>query len=1211
MQTTLLGIAIAIILALVAALVAPLVVDWNQYRTAFEDEAGRLTGLSVRVGSIDASILPSPSIKLRNVVIGQADGAPLLQAATLELELRLGPLMRGEVQASEARLLGPQFNLTLDRTGAIVGPKPSAAFRPDNISISRLRIQNGSVVVGDTASGASLMLQNLTFDGDVRSLIGPVRGEGAFASEGHSFVYRISGAQADDGSGFHVRLAADPQDYPLTTNLDATLAFDGSVPQLTGTFALARPVGVALSNGERVMSDPWRATGAIKATPTSALIDEIAFQYGPDERAVNFSGKADIRFGAHPHFSGELKALEVDADRALAAPDVTHRPPLLVAKSFAESFLDVARPPMPGDVAVSIDGLTVGGASLQSIQGKLRFDDGGWNLQSLGLRAPGLTDINLSGRLASSSQGFAFNGPVAVQSADAQTLMAWLGGANAQPSGQTGTLAVQGDLTIAKDNVAIDRLTARLNRDSVDGRFAYTWPNNNKPAVVEADLHATTLDIDALTDFAKSAVDAGGVTLPRAGSLTLDIGNATFAGVNAQAVKTQATFDAGALRIDHLSIGDVAGAAVDINGRIDDLSSRPSGRVTVDLDARMLDGLVELAGKFVPKTADVLRRAASRLSPAKVHGVVTVERGTAPDSNAKFDLGGQLGLMRLALNGTAKGEPSHPAAAQLHLDSKLDADDGTALTALFGINRVVGVDQLPGRATLSLDGPLDGDLRIDGDLAASGLSTAVRGTWRPNADPANADVQMLATVADLRLLQQAMTGETSETVPVSARAALALSGTHVAVTQIAVAAGKASASGRFDIDLAAPVKVDGDITADHIDGARVAALLLGLPSQAPHSAALWSSQPVGNGAFTTINGGVSFRIDHASFMAVPGDGSLKGVARFSPSQIVLDSLDGELAGGHLTGQLTLRHNADGLVSHGHIELADADAATLLQADRKAVAARVTLKLDGDSIGASPAAVVASLHGGGSVSLAGARLAGLDSAAFVAAMQVADQTKTIDPAKIQAAVKAELANGQLDVMSGEAPVTIAGGKAGVANVVLHTQDGSALALGGTFDLNTGAVDARVILSSEPPPHALINSRPELAIALKGPLAAPARTLDVSALTGWLARRAAEFQTRRLELIELNGRKDVLDRAIRPGFITSRGASWGALSESGITIGAVVPTSGAPKLDLLQHPAPAAADSVGQIKERIPLPMPAPPRTAGPDRQAPLDLLRPQN
>src|SRR6202030_4053557 len=70
-QTTLLGVAIAIILALVAALVAPLVVDWSQYRAAFEDEASRLTRLTVRVnGTIEARILPSPHIKLRDVEVG-------------------------------------------------------------------------------------------------------------------------------------------------------------------------------------------------------------------------------------------------------------------------------------------------------------------------------------------------------------------------------------------------------------------------------------------------------------------------------------------------------------------------------------------------------------------------------------------------------------------------------------------------------------------------------------------------------------------------------------------------------------------------------------------------------------------------------------------------------------------------------------------------------------------------------------------------------------------------------------------------------------------------------------------------------------------------------------------------------------------------------------------------------------------------------------
>ena len=108
MQTTLLGLAIAIILALVSALVAPLVVDWNQYRSAFEAEASRLTGLPVRVnGSIDARILPTPHFKLRDVEVGPADRPAQIRADTIELEVGLGPLLRGEVRATELRLVFP------------------------------------------------------------------------------------------------------------------------------------------------------------------------------------------------------------------------------------------------------------------------------------------------------------------------------------------------------------------------------------------------------------------------------------------------------------------------------------------------------------------------------------------------------------------------------------------------------------------------------------------------------------------------------------------------------------------------------------------------------------------------------------------------------------------------------------------------------------------------------------------------------------------------------------------------------------------------------------------------------------------------------------------------------------------------------------------------------------------------------------------------
>ena len=198
MQTTLLGLAIAIILALVSALVAPLVIDWNHYRAAIEAEASRLTGLRVRVnGTIDARILPSPVITLRNVEVGEAGREPQLRAGTLKLELGLGPLLRGELRASEVHLIAPQISLGLDRSGAIDWPALSPSFRPQALSISRLNVEDGRVILTDAASGSRLVLRKLWFNGDVRSFIGPFRGEGAFVVGDELYGYRISGGRAD------------------------------------------------------------------------------------------------------------------------------------------------------------------------------------------------------------------------------------------------------------------------------------------------------------------------------------------------------------------------------------------------------------------------------------------------------------------------------------------------------------------------------------------------------------------------------------------------------------------------------------------------------------------------------------------------------------------------------------------------------------------------------------------------------------------------------------------------------------------------------------------------------------------------------------------------------------------------------------------------------------------------------------------------------
>ena len=117
-----------------------------------------------------------------------------------------------------------------------------------------------------------------------------------------------------------------------------------------------------------------------------------------------------------------------------------------------------------------------------------------------------------------------------------------------------------------------------------------------------------------------------------------------------------------------------------------------------------------------------------------MHAVLTVERAATAGSTAKLDLSGKLAAMRVALNGKASGEPIHLGDAVVRIDSRLDADDGSALVALLGLDRVVAVDQLPGQLTLSAAGPLERRYSRRRPVAAGGFDAAVEGALRLNGD---------------------------------------------------------------------------------------------------------------------------------------------------------------------------------------------------------------------------------------------------------------------------------------------------------------------------------------------------------------------------------------------------------------------------------------------------------------------------------------------
>ena len=112
--------------------------------------------------------------------------------------------------------------------------------------------------------------------------------------------------------------------------------------------------------------------------------------------------------------------------------------------------------------------------------------------------------------------------------------------------------------------------------------------------------------------------------------------------------------------------------------------------------------------------------------------------------------------------------------------------------------------------------------------------------------------------------------------------------------------------------------------------------------------------------------------------------------------------------------------------------------------------------------------------------------------------------------------AALAAGGLTIPRAEGSLTINAGQVRVSNPAVRAQSAD-LGVLGSVNLAESTIDARLTLSGAPA-DAPANTRPEIGIALKGPIDTPKRTIDVALLTSWLALRAVEQQSKKLDLLE---------------------------------------------------------------------------------------------
>ncbi len=712
-QNTLLGLAIAFILALTAALVGPHFVDWTRFKPGFEAEASRIVGLPVRVqGNMVARLLPTPTLRLRNVEIGTAAEGRHVRAAELDVEFNLGSLMRGEWRAEELTVKGADAELGLDLRGQMNSFAASSGFNLGALAIDRVNMA-GRLTLRDAASRTNLVLDDISFSGDVRSLAGSIRGEGNFTLQGTRYPYRLSSGQTPDNKGVRMRFSVDPGDRLVMADADGVLVFEDGAPRFEGNVTLGRPVGLKAAQGQADASlqSPWRITAKVKADPAEAKFEQVDILYGSDDAGLRLGGLADMRFGATPDLQTVLAARQFDGDRFLTQRGVG-APPMQLLQSLATSLGALPRPPMPVRADISADSLTLGSRMVQGLGLDLRGDTGGWSIERLEFRAPGAPRVALSGRLDQSATTAAFKGTVGLEANDPDLVFSWLQGRN-DVTRPGRALRANGEITVATDRFAIDRLRLEMDGGTVEGRVAFLGAAvPSARSRLDADLKADRFDLDTVMRIASSAEGAG--VWPGEARVALDVGRATLLGQEARGINARLAYDDKAWTLERVAIADLGGATLDGSGMIDRGAS--SGRVTIDAKAPSLEKLAVLVTPLSPMLAARLRAVPDRNAAAGLKFTLQVERPSPAQASARIAIettGPVTGTLTATAQPAASSLQTLDAAGllktPLSIEAKWTAPRAETLTALFGLDRMMAARAGGGALTLNASGPLVGN----------------------------------------------------------------------------------------------------------------------------------------------------------------------------------------------------------------------------------------------------------------------------------------------------------------------------------------------------------------------------------------------------------------------------------------------------------------------------------------------------------------------
>jgi hypothetical protein len=429
------------------------------------------------------------------------------------------------------------------------------------------------------------------------------------------------------------------------------------------------------------------------------------------------------------------------------------------------------------------------------------------------------------------------------------------------------------------------------------------------------------------------------------------------------------------------------------------------------------------------------------------------------------------------------------------------------LLTLLGLDRAIAAGEGPAQFEGTATGAWRAPLRLKAKIWGAGLDADAEGSAEPWAPEAKASVNLRIRSADLGPLLDLRPSDTlAQDIRVFSRVSLA--GSRLSFDDLDSIIAGSRLRGRVALTLGDEKNIEGEVGLDHISLAPLFVLAIGA---AGHDAA----EPLGAGLTKGWRGNINFQ---ALRGLLPGGSELQpvsGTLKGDGQSLTFDAIKGKIGGGEASANVDARQGANGIALNASVQFSGVDGAALRYRNLAMPKGRTSIQMTLTSQGRSASALTGALSGSGTVTLESAVIAGLDPRAFDVAIRASDAGQAKDDARLKQFVEPTLLAGTLSVPSAQIPFNIRDGRIRIGATALDANGARAIVSGG-YDIPADQADIRASLASTSAGTA--TSRPEIQLFAEGTPDALNRTIDVTALSSWLAVRTIDRETRRLDAIE---------------------------------------------------------------------------------------------